>query len=278
MNYEKKYTISELKNALNEERSEFKPKIGGGVIRTDAKNNTKAVKDIMKETGAKEDNMKRETNPENIYDTNKTTIDVNFDYAPSKEYKEKVEAQINGFPSKKNEENNKNNKDIDNKSNKEFYKERKKISSEQNKKMEDLRHSGISSHNLPKDNFKSNTIFKNESKKMKKLHFKNTIFLSEEQVIKKIPDDYKTDGNRFIMEDKNGAKYIIECKVDDNLNFTKINASKYISPEDLKNEVKHAMHLSEYNSSKCQNSVKNRVNEDKEFNKLMKMVRENKKK
>lgn len=277
MDYEKTYSISELKKVLNEEKNEFKPKIGADVIRTDAKNNTKAVKDIMKETGAKEDNKKKKTNSEDMHDTNKTTIDVNFDYAPSKDYKERVEAQINGFPSKKNEENNKNNKNIDNESNKNFYKERKKISSEQNKKIEDLKHSGISSHNLPKNNFKSNTIFKNESKRMKKLHFKNTVFLSEEQVIKKIPDDYKTDGNKFIMEDKNGDKYIIECIVDDNLNFTKINASKYVSSDDLMNKIQHAMHLSEYNSSKCQNTLKDRVNEDKEFKKIIKMVRENKK-
>lgn len=45
------YTISELQRILAESANESKPKIDPKVIRDDAQNNAKAVKDIMKETG-----------------------------------------------------------------------------------------------------------------------------------------------------------------------------------------------------------------------------------
>lgn len=100
------YTISELQRILAESANESKPKIDQKVIRDDAQNNAKAVKDIMKETGAMEDkatNEKRDTPPENLYDTNKTTLDVNFAYVPSKEYKDRVKSQVHGFASKEHE-------------------------------------------------------------------------------------------------------------------------------------------------------------------------------
>ena len=49
---------------------------------------------------------------------------------------------------------------------------------------------------------------------MKRLHFKNTTFLNEEQMIKRIPEDYKIDGNKFIMKDSKGNEYLVECKKD----------------------------------------------------------------
>ena len=94
------YTISELQRILAESANESKPKIDPKVIRDDAQNNAKAVKDIMKETGAMEDkatNEKRDTPPENLYDTNKSTLVVNFAYVPSKEYNDRVKSQVHGF-------------------------------------------------------------------------------------------------------------------------------------------------------------------------------------
>lgn len=53
-----------------------------------------------------------------------------------------------------------------------------------------------------------------ESKPMKRLKFKNTIFLSESQVLARVPEDYKVDENRFYMQDKTGTDYLVECKAD----------------------------------------------------------------
>lgn len=274
------YTFSELKRILEESTSEYKPKIGSKVIRDDAQNNVKAVKDIMKETGVIEDKVedtKRDTNPENIYDTNKTTLDVNFAYEPSKDYKERVKAQVHGYASKEHEKNSDTDESVDVSGNEKFYDEQEKKSKEQNKKETDERHAGLKSHNLDKENFKDKTIYANESKKMKKLHFKNTVFLSESQVIKKVPDDYKTDGNRFIMEDKNNNQYLVECKVDDNLvGFTQLTVTKKDTKEQVAEQIKRMQQLFEYKSSDYfkDTTKESRLNEDKNLSELINKVKE----
>lgn len=274
------YTFSELKRILEESTSEYKPKIGSKVIRDDAQNNVKAVKDIMKETGVIEDKVedtKRDTNPENIYDTNKTTLDVNFAYEPSKDYKERVKAQVHGYASKEHEKNSDTDESVDVSGNEKFYDEQEKKSKEQNKKETDERHAGLKSHNLDKENFKDKTIYTNESKKMKKLHFKNTVFLSESQVIKKVPDDYKTDGNCFIMEDKNNNQYLVECKVDDNLvGFTQLTVTKKDTKEQVVEQIKRMQQLFEYKSSDYFKDAtkESRLNEDKNLSELINKVKE----
>lgn len=274
------YTFSELKRILEESTSEYKPKIGSKVIRDDAQNNVKAVKDIMKETGVienKVEDTKRDTNPENIYDTNKTTLDVNFAYEPSKDYKERVKAQVHGYASKEHEKNSDTDESVDVSGNEKFYDEQEKKSKEQNKKETDERHAGLKSHNLDKENFKDKTIYANESKKMKKLHFKNTVFLSESQVIKKVPDDYKTDGNCFIMEDKNNNQYLVECKVDDNLvGFTQLTVTKKDTKEQVAEQIKRMQQLFEYKSSDYfkDTTKESRLNEDKNLSELINKVKE----
>lgn len=277
---ERVYTISELKRILLESANESKPHIDPKVIKDDKQNNVKAVKDIMKETGAMEDKAvkeKRKTTPENLYDTNKTTLDVNFAYAPSKEYKERVKSQVNGFASKEHENNSDVNDSVDVSGNKEFFDEREKISKYKNDKETENRHAGLKSHNKDKENFKDNTIYKNESKKMKKLHFKNTVFLSEAQIIKKVPDDYKFDGSRFIMEDKNNNEYLIECKVDDNLKaFTQIKVTKRDTKEQIEEQIKRMQQLYDYKSSDYfkDTTCESRSYETKELSKLINEVKD----
>ena len=104
----KKYTVGELKRILSES-SEFDAKVGKNVWKDNSQNNVKAVNDILKQTKDFNDVDKEErnTNPENIVDYNKTTLDVDFAYEPSKEYKDRVMAQVEGFPSVENKKNTK---------------------------------------------------------------------------------------------------------------------------------------------------------------------------
>lgn len=275
---DKIYTIGELNKILKESTYGYRPKIDPKVIKDDAQNSVKAVKDIMKETGAMEDKATkkdRKTNPENIPDGNKTTLDYNFEYEPSKEYKERVKAQVHGFPSKANEDNSDVDESVDVDGNKEFYDEREKQSKEQNSKETEERHAGLKAHNLPKENYKDKTIYKNESKKMKKLHFKNTKFLSESQILKKVPDDYKTDGNRFIMEDCENNEYLIECKVDERFNFAQMTVKKIPSKQQISEAFDRMMQLANYKSSDYfQNmTCEDKKREEKDFSMLIEHVR-----
>ena len=100
-----RYTISELRQAIKESASEFKPKFGDGVEDGDKKNNRQAVDDIRKNVseydGGVEVVKRKFDKPA---DRNKTTIDLKFnEVKPGKEWEERVEAQVHGFPSVENE-------------------------------------------------------------------------------------------------------------------------------------------------------------------------------
>lgn len=201
----KVYSFSELRTILKEERNEFNPKYGKGYnAKTEGNQNEKAVKDIAKQVkdmdGGLKNIVSRKTNPENVDDGNKTTLDYDYAYEPSDAYKERVKAQVHGYTSKADEE--KSTKDDfkkvgDFEGNKDFYDKRSELRKKSADAEQEYKHSGLQSHNLPKENYKNNTLF-TESRKMKRLHFKNTTFLNEEQMLKRIPDDYKFEGNKFI--------------------------------------------------------------------------------
>ena len=248
------YTLSELKEAIIKESNDTKPIIGKGVIKDDVKNNVKAVKDIMKQTKDYNDvpSSKRNTSPEIGKDLNKTTMDMEFAYEPDKAYKERVMAQVKGFPSVDNEKNTsaKDNDSLDFEGNKDFYDGIKKRSKETNDFKSIYKHAGRKTHNLPKETTKIKTAFQ-ENKTMKRLVFKNTVFLNEENVKKRIPEDYKTDNNKFLMKDSIGNEYIVECKKDKEINYINTNIRLIkASPKIVNEELSRIKSLSSYSTSK----------------------------
>lgn len=259
----KVYTLSEFCKVLKESQ-EFKARKGKNVESEDKKNNEKAVNDILKQgkkfDGGLSDKKKKE-NPRDITDYNKTTLDNDFAYEPSKEYKDRVKAQVHGFPSAENEKNSKieeENDSLDFEGNKDFYKQ----NAEKRKKVANARqtdkHAGLKSHNLPKETFKDNTLYTNESRKMKRLNFSKTVFLNEAEMMKKIPDDMKIDGNKFYMKDAVGNEYLVECVKDKAINdiiHTKV--VDYKNKEKIDETFKRMKELYGYKSSTgTQNSGK----------------------
>ena len=281
MNLEKNkvYTLSEIRNILREGQ-EFKAKKGENVDSEDKKNNGKAVNDILKKAkeydGGLSDEKKKE-NPRDVDDYNRTTLDNNFGYEPSDDYKERVKAQVHGFPSAKNEKDTKikeENKALDFSGNDDFYKSQ----SEKRKKIANARetdkHAGLKSHNLPKETFKDNTIYTNESKKMKRLHFNKTVFVNESQMLKKIPDNMKFNGNKFFMKDSVGNEYLIECVQDKVIkDIIHTNIINYENKEKLNETFNRMKQLYSFKSS-------NNVQNSGEFeNKMVgKMISESKEK
>ena len=259
----KVYTHSEFCRVLKESQ-ESKARKGKNVEREDKKNNEKAVNDILKQgkkfDGGLSDKKKKE-NPRDITDYNKTTLDNDFAYEPSKEYKDRVKAQVHGFPSVANEKNSKikeENDSLDFEGNEDFYEQ----NAEKRKEVADARqtdkHAGLKSHNLPKETFKDNTLYTNESKKMKRLNFSKTVFLNESEMMKKIPDDMKIDGNKFYMKDAVGNEYLVECVKDkaiQDLIHTKV--IDYKNKEKINETFKRMKELDGYKSSTgIQNSGK----------------------
>jgi len=218
MKLEEYYTIGELLQ-INEEsaRNEFKPKFGNGAERN-SNNNDKAVKEIIKNASELDKDAHRNDTPVKprveFPDYNKTTLDVNFEYEPDDAWKDRVKAQVEGYPSVQNKEKNGYDQSLGFDGNENFYKARKEMSNDRNDLDTIERESGLKAR-IKKDeiDYSNKTPF-NEAKQIKRLIFKNTTFLSESQVLSKVPEDYRVDENRFYMRDKTGTDYLIECKAD----------------------------------------------------------------
>ena len=259
----KVYTLSEFCRVLKESQ-EFKARKGENVESEDKKNNEKAVNDILKQGKAFDgglSNKKKKENPRDITDYNKTTLDNDFAYEPSKEYKDRVKAQVHGFPSVKNEKNSKieeENDGLDFEGNKDFYEQNAEKRKEVANARQTDKHAGLKSHNLPKETFKDNTLYTNESRKMKRLNFSKTVFLNEAEMIKKIPDDMNIDGNKFYMKEAVGNEYLVECvkdKVINDIIHTKV--VDYRNQEKIDEAFKRMKELYGYKSSTgVQNSGK----------------------
>lgn len=287
----KVYKLSEFIAALKESQ-EFKPVLGKNVESEDKKNNEKAVDDILKQSkkydgGSVSDKKTRKEDSHDVKDYNKTPLDSRFSYEPTDSYKERVKAQVHGFASADNEKNSKveeENKGVDFEGNKEFYDEREEIGKEMADRYFLDKKSGLKHRMMPDKYFKQHTTFKggenkkskNESKTMKRLHFSKTVFLNEAEMIKKIPDDMKVDGNRFFMKDSIGNEYLIECKRDEVINnFIHTNVVSFVNKEQLEEDFNRMKYLAGYKST----DNKGMVNESKktENDRVREMLDETKK-
>lgn len=276
------YTFGDLKRVIKESTNEFKPKMGVNVIRDNAKSNVKAVKDIEKEV--KEYDDKKVNTPEDV-DYNRTTLDAEFADEPGEAYIARVKAQANGFPSVENEKNSKikdENQGLDFSGNERLYDDLKKRNAEFTKREVERAHAGLKSHNMPKKDFENPNMFKEnkdsdmtDNKKMKKLYFKHTKFLSESQMIKKIPDEYKVDGNKFIMKDASNNEYLVEWTVDSKFNYGEAKVLHHINKEQLNEDMKRIKDMFNYKSSDVfqTTNAQSRLNEEKKLGSFIDEVR-----
>lgn len=241
-----RYTISELRNALKESSSEFKPKLGDGVESGNKTNNGKAVKDIQKSVSEYDGGVKVVSRRfDKPADRNKTTIDLKFnEVQPGKEWEDRVEANVHGFPSVENEKNSdaKKNESLDYEGNKEFYDWRKELQDDRAEENNWKETAGIAG------NKKRPEIFENKQT-LKRLKFKRTIFENAQKAIDKVPEEYKTDGNRFIMMDAQGTEYLMECTIDKEFGYAKVEAKKRLNESKSDEELSRMRSLYGYRSS-----------------------------
>lgn len=252
----KLYSFGELVEALQLESSESKPVVGKNVWKDNATNNDKAVADIMKQTKEYDNVGTKDTTKSNgsddITDYNKTTLDLDFDVEPSDAYKERVKAQAYGYDSVANQKNNEKlsdeekNDSVEREGNKKFYDSMEKRSDKLNKNKAKDAHAGLKSQHFPEKDFKDKTIFKES--RMKRLQY-NKVFLNEEHVLNIIPDSYKVDKNRFMMQDINGSQYIIECAKDNHIDYIHTNIVGYHNPNALNEQMNRIKELTNYKSS-----------------------------
>lgn len=252
------YTISEFCSLLTE-KQEFNPVKGKNVDSENKKNNGKAVSDILNRTSKKNVLKTSFDGQNNKYDYNKTTLDYEFDNEPADAYKKRVKAQALGYSSDDNMKNSKDYPENDSNyydGNEKFYKERKEKNSELAKNKKILKKSGLAARKWSDKIFDKGSMYTNEAKTIKRLNFNKTVFLNEEHMLKKIPDDMKFNGNRFFMKDSIGNEYLIECVRDKCVrNYVHTKVLQYTNKNKIEESFNRMKELYSYSSnSSKQNS------------------------
>lgn len=256
---QRKYSVGELRRIVQESSEHFKPVIGNNVDKDNKQNNEKAYKETFNKVKTENEKITNPIKPSD--DDNKGMQDLEYENM-NDAFKKRVKSQMNGYSSE-NAENEHKNDEFGNASFRKFdgsdkaknFKKGKDTASE----------IGLTSRELPKKDIEnqSKTIY-NENKVFR-LKFKNTVFVSESHVLDRIPDDYKKDGNRFYVVDKNNTEYIVEWKTEGKpliTNKTKINEQN--------NRIKE---LFNYKSGNEKTSPKSRLAENTAFDDVLKKAR-----
>ena len=267
--------VGAFRKSLKEGTSEFKARLGAGVETENKKNNDKSYKEASKRAKDYDGGLGKITKKEidRSDDNNRTTLDYTTKGKVDDKYTKRVKAQAKGYTSELEEKNGiEKNGEFDDDSR--IYNSFKKNATERNKAKEDLEHSGIASSKLPTN--PKNTMYENKTLTPKRLVFKKTTFVNEKQVLSRIPEEYKIDGQKIFMKDSKGNEYIVECaKCEYNGNIETI-ITNYNNQTILNEKLNRMKELFDYDSVKAYGSTNKdmRVNESKNFNNLMNHARQ----
>lgn len=260
------YRVGDLRKVIKESANEFKPVVGN---KDNKKINGEAYKSVSNSTKDYDGGLGRAKGAAVTPDMNQGMSDIRYDKT-SDEFKKRTQSQLKGYPSKQAEDLHKNDEfgnaifDNDIKRFKDHAKDSKKIKDAI--KLQGLTGRTLSMKDVEDDN---ETMF--ESKRIDKLNFKNTKFLSEGHMLSKIPDHYKVDGNKFIMSDSDGTSYIVEWHKDDKPLVEKRLSKKLVNEEF--NRIKELFNYNPKDKNKITTCGK-RVDENKNFTDVLEKARE----
>ena len=266
--------VGNFRQQIKESASEFNAKLGAGVESTNKKNNEKSYKESAKKTGVKTTEPKKTKELDRSDDMNCTTLDNNMWGNVGEKFKEKVKVQAQGYTSTL-EKKNKTDRDGEFDNDARIYKSMKKNADARNKAKSEIEHSGIVGSKTPKK--EKNTMYENVNlSSPKRLVFKKTTFINEAQMLSRIPEEYKVDGQKIYMKDCKGNEYIVECrKCDYNGNVETI-ILNYNNEQILNEKVNRMWELFNYDSAKNTGTFKkqDRINEEAKLGELINRARE----
>jgi hypothetical protein len=257
------YKVGDVRRLVTEMASnEFKPVIGKDVESNDKKNARETYKDAEKRAkdfdGGLSTPQKRPLEPR--MSGNKTTLDYDYDAPPSEQFDDRVKAQAQGYSNTLEKENG-----IEKVGdfNDDFYENEKKTAEINDKHRENVRTSGLVSSKLKdkdEDYGKVHTVFNENQAPVKRLTFKHTRFINESQIYQRIPEDYKKDGNTFIVRDANQNEFLIEWCVNEKTNLSEGRIVKQRNLKEADEKIDRMMQLFNYNSGDY--NKKNVINEN----------------
>lgn len=288
------YKVGDLRKLVSESSNEFKAVLGAGVESENKTNNGKAYSDAKKRAKDYDGGLEKELGEEHPKyvktDGNKTTLDYNPENV-SKEYKDRVKAQVKGFTSTQ-EMNNGIEKMVDEKEGENIYNGLKDAGQEIHKNEKEFKRTGLQAREMPEktfdkeemyeskdgfdmrqmiDRFRANETPTTIKEHVKTVYFKKTAFLNEEHMKTRIPDEFKNEGMQFKMKDKNGNIYLLEWK--NNQGVILEHANKSADDASL-NRIKN---LYNYKTTDTETTKSYRVNEGNEslvdtLNKMRKIM------
>ena len=267
--------VGVFRKSLKDGTNEFKARIGANVETENKKNNDKSYKEATKKAKNYDGGLGKisKNKIDRSDDKNRTTLDYTTKGEVNDKYTKRVKAQAKGYTSELEEKNGiEKNGEFDDDSR--IYNSLKKNATERNKAKEELGHSGIASSNLPKT--EKNTMYESKKLTPKRLLFKKTTFINEKQVLARIPEEYKVDGQIIHMNDSKGNEYIVECtKCEYNGNI-ETTITNYNNQTILNEKLTRMKELFDYDSVKAYGASNKdmRVNESKNFNNLINHARQ----
>lgn len=272
----RKYDVGELrrivKESLEATRQEFKPKVYGSD--ETKKINDKAYASMKKQAedynGGITNKGRKKDSSELSAGNGKGMEALRYD-SMNDQFKERVKSQIHGYTSKANEDSHKKG-DLGNAStdeNEEIYKQMEKNAEAAKQGKVDASAIGLTGREIPRKEYEKNTDTMYESKRIKRLSFKNTRFMNEEHVKARIPDDLKVEGKRFIMRDSDNTEYLVEWHGD---NTT---VSKKLNMNIVNEQVERIKSLWNYKPCEHESHTDNRLrmNENNEFTSVLDKAR-----
>lgn len=282
---ERKYRLGDLKASLRESvrksvskksvleaKNEFEPVFGKDVPKDNKKINSEAYSDIKKETEKYDGGLGAERKKGESVTTanNRGMSDLDYD-SISKPFKDKVKAQMKGYPSAENEKLHKNDEAFGNA----YYdpsdlsKDIADHAKESKKEKDKSKTDGLVSSKYKKETEEnSDTMF--ENKKISKIQFKHTQFISEGHMLSKVPDEFKVEGKKFIMKDTADNEYLVEWT------SKEPNVTKKLNKTQVNEEMKRIKDLYGYKSKDyfTTTNSQSRIQENKEFSNMINRARE----
>lgn len=257
MKESRQYSIGELKRIIKEAKTEFEPLVYN-------KENEKINKsELGKLAKAQQegDVRKKAKNPTYPYTDNKGMEDLRYDNVNEKFIDDNKYRRM-GYVNKQAYDLHKN----DPFGNAEFHDidgidDHVKMMKDGNVKG---KHIGLTANNVDKKEYEKQNTTVDENKLMK-LNFKNTVFMTENHMLSRVPDNYKVEGKKFIMKDKNSHEYLVEWHCEDD--------PKVVDKTLIKEQDTRIKELFNYKRGETNTTSSIRLTEDKKINDMLNKAR-----
>jgi len=260
------YRFGQLREKLRESASEFKPRVEKSEDAEKAQNR-KANQEIQKETSDYNKGVKSPGGPNRTESAmgvvNRGMSDLIYDGEPGEKFKKNVKAQMAGYTGAQDEEEHKDEPLGNASRNPELSKELTKHAKDVKKMRDALANSGQITKFPDKDLPPGKVV---ESAKTNLLRFKHVQFISENHMLSHVPDEYKTEGKRFYMQDCKGNRYLVEWHQEPCV-------EKQLNESEAGRELGRIKELFAYSGKNTSSTNSIRMNEGREVEDMLGKVR-----